>query len=226
MVTADELDARLRAAGTVGRAESERRYLRSELVHYGCSVPAARSIARTITFSDRGALLDLVVALWAAPVHERRLLAVILLERHQQLLQPGDIVLVERLLRESRTWALLDELAAKVAGPLLDRHPDRRAILDRWAADGDFWIRRSVLLAHLVALRAGGGDFEGFACYADAMLDEREFFIRKAIGWVLRDTGRRRPELVAAWIEPRVDRASGVTMREVRKVVPAGSISR
>ena len=49
------------------------------------------------------------------------------------------------------------------------------------------------------------------------MLDEREFFIRKAIGWVLRDTSRRRPELVADWIEPRVARASGVTVREAVK---------
>jgi 3-methyladenine DNA glycosylase AlkD len=49
------------------------------------------------------------------------------------------------------------------------------------------------------------------------MLDEREFFIRKAIGWILRDTGRRRPELVADWIEPRTARASGVTVREAVK---------
>ena len=46
------------------------------------------------------------------------------------------------------------------------------------------------------ALRRGTGDFERFARYADAMLDEREFFVRKAIGWVLRDTARKRPDLV------------------------------
>ena len=90
-------------------------------------------------------------------------------------------------------------------------------MLDRWALDGDFWIRRSALLSLLVPLRRGGGDFERFARYADAMLEEREFFIRKAIGWVLRETGRRRPELVADWIEPRVGRASGVTVREAVK---------
>jgi 3-methyladenine DNA glycosylase AlkD len=52
------------------------------------------------------------------------------------------------------------------------------------------------------------------------MLDEREFFIRKAIGWVLRETGRKRPELVSEWLLPRAARASGVTVREAVKHLP------
>jgi 3-methyladenine DNA glycosylase AlkD len=49
------------------------------------------------------------------------------------------------------------------------------------------------------------------------MLEEREFFIRKAIGWVLRDTSKKRPELVYEWLLPRAVRASGVTVREAVK---------
>ena len=52
------------------------------------------------------------------------------------------------------------------------------------------------------------------------MLEEREFFIRKAIGWVLREAGKRRPDEVVAWLAPRTDRASGVTMREAVKYLP------
>jgi 3-methyladenine DNA glycosylase AlkD len=53
------------------------------------------------------------------------------------------------------------------------------------------------------------------------MLDEKEFFIRKAIGWVLREVGKRRPAEVAPWLAPRTHRASGVTMREaVRYLAP------
>jgi 3-methyladenine DNA glycosylase AlkD len=56
---------------------------------------------------------------------------------------------------------------------------------------------------------------------ADAMLHEKEFFIRKAIGWILRDTSRRRPGMVYKWILPRAHRASGVTIREaVKKLQP------
>jgi 3-methyladenine DNA glycosylase AlkD len=76
-------------------------------------------------------------------------------------------------------------------------------------------------LTLLKPLREGGGDWNRFARYADAMVDEREFFIRKAIGWVLRDVARTRPELVYDWLLPRATRASGVTVREALKRLPA-----
>ena len=61
------------------------------------------------------------------------------------------------------------------------------------------------------------GDFERFSRYADAMLEEKEFFIRKAIGWVLRETAKKRPQMVYEWVLPRARRASGVTWREAIK---------
>jgi 3-methyladenine DNA glycosylase AlkD len=226
-----ELDGRLRDAGTSERAARERSYLKSDLEHYGVTVPALRRLARGFSADhddlDHDDLVALVEALWAAPVHEHRMLAELLLEDHEALLGPDDLALLERLLRESRTWALVDGLAASVVGPLLDRCPEAAdALLDRWAADDDLWIRRSALLAHLLALRSGGGDFERFGRYADAMLAEKEFFVRKAIGWVLRDTARRRPEMVYAWIAPRTGRASGVTVREVVKRLPPEDAAR
>jgi 3-methyladenine DNA glycosylase AlkD len=216
-----EIDAELRAQGSPERAVQERAYLKSRLDHYGVGVPAVRAVAGRVASRrpplERGDLLALVEGLWAGTVYERRRVAVDLLERCGERLLPADSGLLERLLRDSQTWALVDELAANVAGPLVERHPGLGAVLDGWAADGDFWIRRSALLALLVPLRRGDGDFPRFTRYADAMLEEREFFIRKAIGWVLRDTARRRPDLVCAWLLPRVGRVSGVTLREALK---------
>jgi hypothetical protein len=133
-----------------------------------------------------------------------------------------DIGLIEDLLRESRGWALVDNLAASVAGDLVERFPRKLApVLDRWAKDGDFWLRRSALLALLLPLRRGGGDFARFCRYADGMLAEKEFFIRKAIGWVLRETAKKTPERVVDWLLPRAARASGLTVREACKHLPA-----
>jgi 3-methyladenine DNA glycosylase AlkD len=222
--TASQIERALRAAGTPERAEQERRYLKSELEHFGVTVPVIRKVTRAAVPDARGLgreeLVRTVDALWARPVHECRMAAVELLELHSGLLTPDDLGRVERLIRESRTWALVDGLAASVAGPLVESFPELEATLDRWAADDDFWLRRSALLAHLLALRRGEGDFERFGRYADAMLDEREFFVRKAIGWVLRDTARKRPELVFDWLLPRASRASGVTVREAVKRLP------
>jgi 3-methyladenine DNA glycosylase AlkD len=223
---AEAVDAELQAGGTPERADKEKAYLKSELRHYGTSVPAIRAVAKAtarrhpeLTHDELVALVD---ALWSVPVHERRMVSVELLDLYCDRLGPGDAARLERLLRESRTWALVDGLAATVVGGLVECHPELgETVLDRWAADRDFWLRRSALLALLIPLRAGGGDFDRFGRYADAMLDEREFFIRKAIGWVLRDTGRRRPDLVYEWLLPRAARASAVTIREAVKPLSA-----
>lgn len=224
-----ELDAALRSAGSPERAEGEKRYLKSDLEFYGVDVPTTRRVVKAFLAAhtlDRAGLVDTVTDLWDRLVHERRMAAALLLESESGLLESDDVALVERLLRESRTWALVDLLAVSVAGPLLDRDPDAAMTLDRWATDEDFWIRRSALLAHLRALRSGGGDFERFGRYADAMLEEKEFFIRKAIGWVLRDTARRQPSLVYDWLAPRAHLASGVTVREAVKRLPAPEAAR
>jgi 3-methyladenine DNA glycosylase AlkD len=137
-------------------------------------------------------------------------------------LTPADVPLLERMLREARTWALVDVLAAAVVGPLYVAHPAALGkVLDRWAGDDDFWIRRAALLALLLPLRAGAGDRARFSRYADAMLEEKEFFIRKAIGWVLREVSKRDPAWVTAWLRPRAARCSGVTWREAVKYLPA-----
>jgi 3-methyladenine DNA glycosylase AlkD len=221
---AARIDDGVRAAGETGRAEHEKRYLKSELRHYGAPVPEIRRIVRAALADVQGLrgedVRALVEALWGRGVHDLRMAAVEILDLECDLLEPSDGELVERLIRESKTWALVDGLAANVAGSLVQWFPELEATLDRWAADDDFWVRRSALLALVRPLRRGEGDFERFARYADAMLDEREFFIRKAIGWVLRETGKSRPELVHAWLEPRAARASGVTIREAVKYLP------
>jgi 3-methyladenine DNA glycosylase AlkD len=151
---------------------------------------------------------------------ERRMAATVLLERGTDRLSAADLPLIERLLRESKTWALVDGLSSDAVSRLVARDADEMTpTLDRWATDADFWVRRASLLAELRPIRKGQ-PLDRFLARAEAMLEEREFFIRKAIGWVLREAGKRRPDDVAAWLAPRTGRASGVTMREAVKYLP------
>jgi 3-methyladenine DNA glycosylase AlkD len=221
---ADEITAELRAAGQPERAVTEKAYLKSDLDFFGVGVPAARAIVRAWcrAHPDLGhdELTAVAASLWARPDYECRMAAQMLLIQNPALLGPADIPQLEQILRQARTWALVDGLTCDLMGPLVERYPELTGVLDRWAADPDFWIRRSALLSLLLPLRGGAGDFERFSRYADQMLDEREFFIRKAIGWVLRETAKQRPALVAAWLEPRITRLSGVTLREAVKPLP------
>jgi 3-methyladenine DNA glycosylase AlkD len=218
---AGDIEAGLRAIGDPDRALSARAYLKSDLEFLGVSVPALRHTITTFSRSRPDLahrdVIALVRALWARPVFECRLAAVELLRLHVGALQAGDWSLLEKLIREARTWALVDELAVAVVGGLIERDPVLVTGLDGWAQDENFWVRRSALLALLTPLKRGGGDFERFSRYADAMLDEREFFVAKAIGWVLRETAKRRPELVAGWLLVRAPRVAGVAWREAVK---------
>jgi 3-methyladenine DNA glycosylase AlkD len=223
---ADQLEAELRALGTAERAAQEKRYLKSDLEHLGVTVPALRKVVvaflRARPGLDHDDVVGLARALWRKPIHERRAAAIEVLELHKKQLRPEDVGLIEELLREARGWALVDNLAASIAGDLAERFPrELAAVLDRWAKDDDFWLRRSALLALLLPLRRGGGDFERFCRYADGMLEEKEFFIRKAIGWVLRDTAKKTPKRVVDWLLPRAARASGLTVREACKPLSA-----
>jgi 3-methyladenine DNA glycosylase AlkD len=213
---ARRIEAELRRRGTPERATGEKAYLKSDLRFLGATLAdirrAARDVARTL---DREPSLRLVEELWAGRVFERRMAAAIILELRAGELRSEDLGLIERLIRESRTWALVDVLAGDVVGEMALRLRIRRT-LDRWARDEDFWVRRSSLLAELKPLK-DGAPFEPFARRADRMLEEKEFFIRKAIGWVLRETSKKRPDEVYRWLAPRTRRASGVTMREAVK---------
>jgi len=218
---AAQLEAVLRDLGGAERAEFEKGYLKSSLLHYGVPVPhIARSVkkwSKQFGFDSHRDALGAARALWERPVHEMRAASAVLLRMKEPLLKPSALPAVERMLRESRTWALLDNLAVHAAGPMLERRPDADRVVERWGAEDDFWMRRAALLSHLKGLRAGRGEWERFASLADRMLPEREFFIRKAIGWVLRDAARLRPDMVFEWLLPRAGRASGVTVREAVK---------
>ena len=220
----ESIRTELAAVGTPERAERERAYLKHVYEHHlGVDVPTMRTITRRLAKDaklDHDALIDVVTRLWEARIFELRSAAVELLDRHPKLLVAADVAVIEGLLRTAKTWALVDVLAEHVVGRLLERAPELAATLDRWSVDGDFWIRRSAMLALLYGLRRGGGDFERFGRYADGMLAETEFFVRKAIGWILRETSKERPELVVAWMRPRVGRMAGLTFREAVRHLP------
>ncbi|NJQ08723.1 DNA alkylation repair protein [Streptomyces lonarensis] len=213
--------AGLRTAGDPETAAGAKRYLKSDLTHYGVRLPVIRKLvadaSRTHGPLPRAGLVTAARALWHPEVHESRIAAAVLLERHVTVLRAEDTALLEELLRDSRTWALVDLLAGSVAGRLLLREPSVVEVYRGWAAEEEQWIRRSGVLAFLVPLHDDTGfrrHWPVFTDLADPLLADPRFFVRKALGWVLRQAGRKHPAEVHDWLLPRAGRASGVTVRE------------
>ncbi|GAB3669553.1 DNA alkylation repair protein [Actinocorallia lasiicapitis] len=215
---ADRIEGELRAVGTAERAEAEKAYMKSALEHIGVTVPAMRRITRlAVRGLDRATVLALVEELWASGVFELRSAAVEALIARAEVLETGDVAVAERLIRDARMWVYVDALAVKVVGELLY---DDHAPLDRWAEDEEFWIRRSALLALLPGVRDGDPDLARISAYGELMIGEKEFFLRKALGWTLREVAKKRPGWVREWVADRIDTVSGVTIREAVKPLP------
>jgi 3-methyladenine DNA glycosylase AlkD len=219
-----DLERQLRAAGSSDRAVSEKRYLKSDFDFLGVPAPAIRTLMKTWLERhdglEREDLIRLVHELWRRTLHELRAVAVVLLQSRPGLLAAADIELLESMLRRSKTWAYVDAIAVHVVGPLVEWFPELESVLDGWSTDADFWIRRSAVLALLLPLRRGEGDWTRFVRFADAMLEETEFFIRKSLGWVLREVAKKQPDRVRGFVGARIDRISGVTLREAVKYLP------
>ncbi len=231
----DALIPALRARATHDRAVHERAYLKSDLTHLGVTVGDVRTcvkhLQRAHTALSASKLMALVRTLWShqidrRPVHELRFAAVLWLSHHSRQLTPqlvlkparkGQPPWLEKMLGECNTWALLDPLAINVVGPLVVGYPAMNHTLDQWSQHRDMWLRRAAVLALLKPLRRGEGDFARFAKYAETMLHEKEFFIRKALGWVLRERSKKCPDEVFAWLLPRAAVVSGLTFREASK---------
>ena len=216
---------RLRRAGSAARAIGEKAYLKSDLRFWGTGQEpiraAVRDYCRAHPNLTRAELRAVAEALYATRVHELRAAAIGVLERNRETLVDRDLPWLIRLVRSSKSWAYVDWLAPKVIGDVIARDPRSRKRLSVWAKDDDFWVRRAALLAEHDALRAGRGDFALWSRLAGSMLDEREFFIRKAIGWVLREVSKRRPELTFEFLQKHRERVSRLSLLEGAKYLPA-----
>lgn len=178
----DFIDAALQRESSWQRAEEAQARYGPELGSYGASVGAVRGTVRDALRRYRHLGHDDVTTLsselWAVPVFERRLAAVVLLQSSLALLDNSDLTRIEGFLRTARLRELADPLAIEVVGPLvarLDRqHRDRaEAVMGRWLKDPDEWLRRAAVLAPLRGLRAGDGDWDRFVRHAGNSLADR-----------------------------------------------------
>lgn len=218
----------LQAVATPQRAEREKAYLKSDLRFLGATQPqiqaAVKAALPRLGKPTRADLQRLTQLCFSSDLHEHRALACLLLQRNAKQLTAADLPWLAEAIDASQTWAYVDVLAVHAAGSILARQPqEATAVLAQWAVHGNFWRRRSALLALLGAWRAKkpseGAPFDGalFEAWSAPMLAEKEFFVRKAIGWVLREVAKRDPVYVRGYLQRHGAQMSGLSRREAEK---------
>jgi 3-methyladenine DNA glycosylase AlkD len=210
----------LRAAADPVKAPVMQRYMKSLMPYLGVPLPRVREIARKVfaahPLPDRAAWEAAILELWReARFREERYAALELaaFRAYRAYQDPDTMPLYEKLIVTGAWWDYVDEVGIHRIGPILGRHPEPMAPLMRtWSRDPDLWKRRTSIICQIGS--KAGTDTTLLTDCIDANLSDRDFFIRKAIGWALRDYSKTDPTWVRAFIEERGERLSPLSRRE------------
>lgn len=225
----DAVRATLAPAGDPERARGQQAYMRSAMPYRGITAPELRTLLRPVLAAwapglDRAGWEAAVRALWDGATHREERYAAIALARHRVARpwqDPSVLDLYRHLVVTGAWWDLVDPVAADLVGPVLLGHrAEVTPVLDAWATGDDLWLRRTAVLAQLT--HGAATDTALLSRVLEANLDDsrpfgREFFVRKAVGWALRQHARTDPAWVRAWVAAHEDRLSGLSRREALK---------
>lgn len=215
------IEAALRPLADAQQAVPMRAYMLDQFAFLGIRATSRRQALRGLSkLSGWGApeLLALADKLWDLPEREFQYVAVDLLAKHHRQLGPDNLAHLLQLVQRKPWWDTVDGLAGVVGDVLLRARPDQPDVqraMDACLGHPSLWVRRVAML-HQLGWRAQA-DEARLLLYALTLANESDFFIRKAIGWALRDHARTRPEAVRAFLAQHADRLSGLTRREAAK---------
>jgi 3-methyladenine DNA glycosylase AlkD len=206
-------------------------YMKSATPFLGVRVPVMRTVTRTEAnlrpFTTSADLIDTVLLLWReAGYREERYAALALLDTPaaRRLRDPALLQTLRELIVTGAWWDYVDELAHRVGDLLLGWPAEIRPAVLAWTRSEDRWLRRASITCQLGARERV--DLELLAIAIESGMHDRDFFIRKAIGWVLREISKSDPGWVAVWTAPRAGAMSGVTFREAVRRLPEADAAR
>ena len=219
---AARIRADLAAAADPTLAAGMQAYMKSTMAYYGVRMPDVRSICKR-AFAERPlASCDewqaAVLELWRkAKYREERYAAMELAaqKRYAEYRTPVVLPVLEEMIVTGAWWDHVDE-AAHLVGQMLRAHPEEmRPVMRAWSTDENLWKRRVSIICQISFKH--DTDLELLYANIEPNLADRDFFIRKAIGWALRAYARTDPAEVARYVRQHEPQLSGLSRREALK---------
>jgi 3-methyladenine DNA glycosylase AlkD len=219
---ADAAMGRLReaftAAAAPGRAPAMAAYMRDQFPFLGLPTPVQRGLARAalrdLAAPDEADVVALTTASWALPEREYQYAGCDYAIGHVLRCGPGFLDHARTLLITKSWWDTVDALAANVVGPLVRAHPVLVPVMDDWIDDDNEWLVRTAITHQLHA--KDSTDTARLFGYCSRRAGDREFFVRKAIGWALREYSKTDAEAVVAFVATHGE-LSSLSAREALK---------
>lgn len=211
-------EAALRGAADPERAAAMSAYMRGRFPFLGVQRPERARLERPLLAGLRLSDDDLARvadACWALPEREFQYLGCVVMERHAKRVDAAFIAVVERCITGKAWWDTVDHLAARVVGPMVRTRPALAEVMDDWAGREDVWLARTAII-HQLGFREAT-DADRLFGYCALRAGDTDFFIRKGIGWALRQYARTEPEAVRAFVAEHRDVLSPLSVREATK---------
>ena len=209
----------LKAQADPRKAAAMQAYMKTDQPFFGVMAGPQRDIASAACgdFPDlRREEWEIVIReLWNGSHREEMHQALHVAQHYKWYRGPDAWPLIERLVHEATNWDTLDWVAGRFVSELVLEYPRFEHELARWSKSEKFWVRRASLLAHLRHKERTNTKL--LAATILRLAHEKEFFIRKAIGWILREYSKTNPEWVRSFVEMHGDRLSGLSRREALK---------
>jgi 3-methyladenine DNA glycosylase AlkD len=210
----------LAAAADPARAPTMQRYMKSEMPFLGVQKPKCIQVTRSALMEhrvmSRDEWIDTVLLLWrTATYREERYAALDLAARYPQWRDPTLMPVYDELVVTGAWWDYVDEIASRCIGPLLRAYTaDIVPLMRNWSTDPDRWRRRVSIICQLGSKDAV--DLELLRDTIEANISAQDFFLRKAIGWALRQHARVDPAWVRAFVDSHPE-LSPLSKREALK---------
>jgi 3-methyladenine DNA glycosylase AlkD len=215
----DRLVAVYGAARDEAKAAPMRAYMRDQFPYLGIVTPQRRALSRQVLAGlPRPGEEDLrtgALACWALAEREYQYFACDWLAGNAAACSAGFLTTTRTLVATKSWWDTVDVLASRVVGPIVAGHPEAAATMDEWLRDEDMWLARTAILHQLTY--AGRTDADRLFRYCLARAGHRDFFVRKAIGWSLRQYAKTDPDAVRAFVRAHEDTLSPLSVREALK---------
>lgn len=180
-------------------ALQQKAYMRDQFEYYGLKTDTRRALQKPflvkVFLPKKTEAQDIIKQLWVKPQRDFQLFAQELAFKYIKQLELTDVSLFEFMITNKSWWDTVDFIAVKLLGAYFKTFPEQRTLyINKWLKSNNIWLQRSALLFQLKYKQ--DIDTQLLSITINALLGSKEFFINKAIGWVLREYSRTNPEWV------------------------------
>jgi len=200
----DTLSSEFQKNANTKIAAEQKAYMRNQFEYYGIKTPKRREIQKPFLVKQflpsKKEAIQIVKSLWNKPQRDYHYVAQELLFKYSRNIEEKDIAIFEFMVIHKSWWDTVDFIATKLIGAYFKTYPEKRKpTIEKWIMSNNIWLQRSAVLFQLKYKE--GLDTDILAFTIKPLLGSKEFFINKAIGWVLRDYSRVNPEWVMDYVD-------------------------